>query len=109
MHTTLGVEIWAAIAAASSDARIQIVSGWREIDQLRFPGQQYVEVGWVVGPDAGTAPRLFIYRADKDKSLQVRELGDWTYPEVTDSSDEELARVIDALTGIEKALLAVVG
>jgi hypothetical protein len=77
---------------------------WQEVDQLIYPGQQVVVVGWSTNEGA---PQLRVYRSSGLKQftshdageLVVDKVGDWS-PAAEDQED-----LADVLYGLERLFL----
>ena len=72
---------------------------WREVDQMIYPGQQEVIVGWSTSEGA---PQLRVYRSSGHKQFTSHESGELVVDKVGDWSPaaEDQADLADVLCGL---------
>ena len=104
MHIPVGQDVLALCCKAASSYKMALDIRWQEVDQLIYPGQQVVVVGWSTNEGA---PQLRVYRSSGHKQftshasdeLVVDKVGDWS-PAAEDQEDLE-----DVLYGLERLFL----
>ena len=110
MHIPVGQDVLALCCKAASSYKMALDIRWQEVDQLIYPGQQVVVVGWSTDEGARVnegAPQLRVYRSSGHKQftshasdeLVVDKVGDWS-PAAEDQEDLE-----DVLYGLERLFL----
>jgi hypothetical protein len=104
MHIPVGQDVLALCCEAASSHRMALDIRWQEVDQMIYPGQQLIVVGWSTNEGA---PQLRVYRSSGLKQftscdageLVVDKVGDWS-PAAEDQED-----LADVLYGLERLFL----